>query len=760
MWALLLMSELMGIYVASVMKISSILCLFAIISLMILYKNADIKNKRYIALLAIFFISIIAVNFRNRNVQRDYVSLEGKITQDFMGNENKFIFSDKYFNKYLIYTQEKSKVGDKVRIKGEVHIPAGKMNPYDFDYKNYLRAKGIDYIVYCDSVQYMGKSYIDKVRTDFREYVESTTAYLQEDNQKIVMSILLANTDYMDEMSRSDFRETGLSHVLAVSGLHIGIIFYVVDVLLKLVRVSKIKRRIIAILLTTTYIYLIYFPVGAMRSLIMYILLFMSFLSRRKYKAKDGLILSTIITLLINPYGFYSPSFIFSYLSVLGILLFANKIKIKLGSVYLRNSVAITLAASVMTIPLSLYYFNSYSVLGILSNILILPLYTLVIVLSYTMMFFKFLSPIISPTVDLILNIVSLLVQAVRNLNFINIELPADISQIAIYYLFLMLVVKRDIFARYYAFNKSILASAVLILSLSIFNYIDDREDLKMDFLYVDQAECTFIKAGKSSIMVDAAGNYDKEYRTGKIYTLNYLKHNSIREIDHLFLTHFDEDHAEGLLDIIDEVRIRNAYVSYFEDNEYLSALLERGTDVYLVKKGDIIDIGDDVRIKVISDSERYRDSNNKSMVFILECGGFKSLFTGDIHKEAEEYIDCDVDLLKVAHHGSKTSTSEDFLKRTTPLYATISAGVDNYYNHPDIEVINRLKDANIIWKSTNYHGQITLSMADGEVEFTSYLEDKLKIDSWIAVGALLLMIFIYKFGDYFVVQRTLQRRY
>ncbi len=755
-----LISVLMGIFAASVIKISSVICIVVIISLMILYKNSDIKNKTYIGLLVIFLVSIIVVNFRNRNVQSSYVSLEGKITQDFIGNENKFIFSDGYLNNYLIYSQEKPEIGDKVRIKGEVQLPSKKMNPYDFNYKNYLKARGIDYIVYCDSMKYMGKSYFDKVRANFREHVERATSYLQKNNQRIVMSILLANTDYMEEMTRNGFREAGLSHVLAVSGLHIGIILYVVDMLLKFARVSKIKRRIIAIVLTLIYIYLIYFPVGAMRSLLMFILLFMSFLNRKKYKPKDGLTVSAIITLLINPYAIYSPSFILSYLSVLGIILFASAIKAKLGSVYFRSSIAVTLAVSVMTIPLSIYYFNSYSVLGIISNIVILPIYTLVIVLSYMMMFFKFLSPILSPAADLMLNTANFLIQAINSLDFINVELTTNIFQIAIYYLFLLLVLERDVFIKYYSFNKSILVSSMLILFLSVFNYINDQDNFKMDFLYVDQAECTFIKAGKNNIMVDTAGNHDKDYRTGRIYTLNYLKYNSIHEIDHLFLTHFDEDHAEGLLDIIDEVKIKKAYVSYFEDNNYIRALLERGTDVYLVEKDDIIEINNRTHIRIISDSDRYRDSNNKSMVFILNYGGFKSLFTGDIYKEVEENIVEDVDFLKVAHHGSNTSTSDDFLKRTTPIYATISVGIANYYNHPDEAVINRLEDNNILWKSTNYNGQITLNITDGEVEFTSYLEDGFEINPWIAVGALLLTIFIYKFGDYFDVQRTLQRRY
>ncbi|CDZ75137.1 DNA internalization-related competence protein ComEC/Rec2 [Peptoniphilus sp. ING2-D1G] len=757
---MLLIALLLGVFVANMIKISSILCLCTIILLVVFYKRSDIKNRIYVSILIIFLVSIISVNFRNKNTLLGYVSLEGKIIQDFIDNENKFIFSDSYLNKYLIYSKEDLKIGDKVRIKGEIKLPKGKMNPYDFNYRNYLKAKGIDYIIYCDSARYLGKSFIDEVRADFREYVKSAISFLKEDNQRIVMSILLANTSYMDEMSKSDFRESGLSHVLAVSGLHICIILYVVETLLKLVRVSKIKRRLFAIILAFIYIYLIYFPIGALRSFFMFTILFMSFLGKKKYKPKDALILSAIITLLINPYAIYSPSFMLSYLSVLGILLFAKTIKSKMGSVYFKESIAITLSVSIMIIPISFYYFESYSILGIISNIFVLPIYTLAIILSYFMVIFKFAAPVISPAVDLILDGAGLLIKLINKLNFLNVNFYVGIFQVITYYLFLLLIIKRYVFIKYQAFNKSIFISSVLILIFSMFNYINKKDNFIMDFLYVDQAECTFIKNNKTNIMIDTAGSRDKNYRPGKIYTLNYLRYNSIDKIDYLFLTHFDEDHAEGLLDIIDEVEIKRAYVSYFEDNEYIKALLERGVDVYLVEKNDIINIDDNTTIEILSDSKNYRDANNKSMVFVLNHRGFKSLFTGDIYKEVEEHIYEDADLLKVAHHGSSTSSSDDFLKRTTPVYATISAGVDNYYNHPDEDVIKRLNENNILWKSTNYDGQITLKITDAEAEFTSYLEDRFKLNPWVVIGALLIVIFIYKFGDYFDVQRTLQRRY
>ena len=146
-------------------------------------------------------------------------------------------------------------------------------------------------------------------------------------------------------------------------------------------------------------------------------------------------------------------------------------------------------------------------------------------------------------------------------------------------------------------------------------------------------------------------------------------------------------------------------------------------------------------------------------MVFILNHRNFKTLFTGDISSKVEEKLKTKADLLKVAHHGSKTSTNEDFIKKLNPIYATISAGFENSYGHPHEEVLKTLEDNNVKYKSTNKNGMISLQIRDEGVYFTSYDQKDYRFIYYIAMYIILLLIFLLKFGDYFELQTNLQGR-
>ncbi|WP_180339337.1 DNA internalization-related competence protein ComEC/Rec2 [Peptoniphilus catoniae] len=759
MFILVFVFSLLGIICADKFNISSLLALAFIGLLGFLYKDFSRKNRFLIVLALVFLINVISLNFKNSIILDENVTIIGTIVEDSLKNNRRYVLRDKFFNRYLIYSEEPLNLGDKVKIEGKSKKPLGKMNDFDFNYRGYLKSKGINYIIYVNKVDFLGKSYLNNLKSGFRDYVKASLRPLSEDNKKIILAVLLADSDYIDDGRKLDFRQAGLSHILAMSGLHIGLILLISEKLLELLKFSKIKRRLFSLFIAFSYIYLVFMPLGALRAYLMYLFLFLSFIFKKKYRSIDALALSGTLTLLINPYAFYSLSFLLSYLSVLGIILFYRRFNILFKRRKFSSSLALTSSVSLMILPACLYYFNEFSILGFISNLIVLPFYTFAIVLSYLMVIFNFASFILAPSVNLALDLSNFILSFINKLNFINLNLfTLSPASLVVYYSAIALYLVREKFKGYYKFNKAVFVSmvGVFILSFSIYYYNYCRS-YEMDFLYVAQGESTLIRDGNSYTMVDLAGSFNRDYRSGEIYTLKALRSKGIKKIDNLFISHFDLDHSDGLFDIIDYVKIKNVYLPYYEDNEYVDLLKKKADKVYLLKTGDRFKLKD-LNIKVISASLEKFKSNDKSMVFLTDYKGFKSLFTGDISEDREKFINVNADLLKVPHHGSNTSGSQEFLERVNPKFATISAGLDNIYNHPGNELIDRLNAQGIIWKSTNFNGGIKLKITGDRITFKGYL-DKEPLDLTFLIAWIILLIFIIKYGEYFAVQGNLQKR-
>ena len=761
----LLLSFLLGIFIASTIKISSYISLLAFGFFIFFYFKSP-KKFNLISLSLIFlFLGFISTNFRNRNIiNSEEISIKGQVVENSISNENKYIIRDNKFNYYLLYSDENLKLGDKFSLKARVKRPMGKFNDFDFDYKSYLKSSKIDYILYEESLSIKSRSKLGELKELFRAHTLKSLSYLNDKNKNTMASILLANTDYMDPNLKDNYRQAGISHILAMSGLHIGVLFVLINFILKKLSLSKKLRFGITAFLIFFYIYLSSMPFGALRAYIMILITFYSFISKRKIDKFDALLTSAILILIFNPYAILSASFLLSFFSVAGILLLYRPIYLALPSKLSNKSLALSIAISIMIAPICLYFFSQYSILSIISNIFIVPLITLSIVLAIVMVIFSPFAIIISASVDLLLNISNFLIEYINKISFINISGSInELSILIIYYLFIFFAYNKDSFLKYNKFLRSVFYAFVLV---SLFNFtyliLENQNYFRMDFIYVNQGDSTIIRTKNKTIMVDTGGSLNENYRPGEIYTLNYLKSRSIKNIDYLFISHFDEDHVDGLFDIIDYVNIDKVFVSYIEDNPYLNLLKSRGIDTYLLNKNDILKIDKNTYIEVLSDRKEgteVTDANDKSLVFILNHKNFKTLFTGDISSKVEENLKAEADFLKVAHHGSKTSTSEDFVKRLKPRYATISAGFENSYGHPHEEVLKTLEDNNIKYKSTNKNGMISLQIRDEKIYFTSYDQKDYRFIYYLAMYIILLLIFLLKFGDYFELQTNLQGR-
>ncbi len=232
--------------------------------------------------------------------------------------------------------------------------------------------------------------------------------------------------------------------------------------------------------------------------------------------------------------------------------------------------------------------------------------------------------------------------------------------------------------------------------------------ELQIYFLNVGQADSIFITNKGKNMLIDAGNNAD-----GNLI-VEFLKENNIEKIDYLIGTHPHEDHIGGLDDVIKEMNVENIFMPKKESNtktfeDVLDAIKEKGKKIIAPKVGDIFSLGD-ASFEIMSIENDAEEANESSIVIEMTYGTQKFLFTGDMEVANEEKRSWnDIDVLKVAHHGSNTSSSAEFLYQTLPEIAVISVGKDNSYGHPHHEVLERLNDVQSEVYRTDLDGTILI---------------------------------------------------
>lgn len=709
--AYLLIATILGVFLGR-FNINFYFLLFTILSsLFLFFKSYSEKNKTIF-----LFVFIIAFAALDTNVESMEKYSENQLIKDnfiiLSKKDNNYIIKENSLlgDKYKIYSDKSFKIGDEITLEARVKNFDSKMNYYGVDYKKYYLSNGIKSKFKVLNIEKTKNiSFTGKIQEKFISRVNSSLDYyLSKRNSNSMKSILLADTFYMEDEDIEYFRNIGISHILALSGLHIMIIIYFVDYFFKYFIKSKIKRRVFSSILIFIYLFFLGFPVGGLRAFIMSITLFFSFLYKKKYSSLNALCLSAIVLILINPNIIYSVSFLFSFTSVLSINLFYGRIKSNFRDNFLLDSLILTFSASILMLPLNLYFFEEFSILSFISNVLIIPIISLAIILSFVIVIFSFLAIIISPFLNLILNLSFYLIEIVNDYSFLKLSFYSfNIYFVIIYYVIIFIIFNSEKLRDFYLL-KDLLKFYMIFcfVFLLIFNYVD-YNTLKVDFLYVDQGDSSLISYRGKYYLVDTGGYYGENYSPGKIYTREYLRGQNIKEIEALFISHFDEDHCEGVLDLIDDIKFNRIYISYIDDNYILREILNKGIKTILLKKDNLIKLDDNTFFKVHLDSSNYKNPNDRSLVLSLNHFNNSILYTGDISNKVDNNIRGRFNILKVAHHGASDSSSEAFLDEITPKEAIISCGIDNPYNHPKDDLLERLNNRGINTFITSKNGQI-----------------------------------------------------
>ena len=561
-------------------------------------------------------------------------------------------------------------LGDKITFKGTLSKPKNNTIPNTFNYRKYLYNHHVYYLVKIDNIKVISKT--RSVKYKVKNYiVKRSEKFKHSDYFK---AFLIGDKSEMDDYSI--FQKNGVSHLFAISGMHLSLLSGIILFLFKKSRFKEILACIFLILFSmiTNYSSSIY------RSLLLFIYIVLNKKLDLRISTVNVLLLVVCTLLIFNPLIIYDMGFLYSVSVSLGLILFNKYMKKN----YFVNMFLTSFIAFLFSLPITLYYNYEINLMQIINNVVIVPLVSIIIYpLTILTFIFSFLEPILNVLIS-ILKFIS------THLIMINIIVPkVSLIFYFIYYVFLFMFLKT---------NRNIFILLIIIYTLCIKTKPLIDFNTYVYFLDVGQGDSSLIYSKHKVILIDTGGNDNIKVSDN---TIKFLKSTGKSKINYLVLTHGDYDHMGEAINLVNNFKVEKVIFNCGEFNELekdLIKVLDKKKIPYYscIKELNI----DDNKLYFLNNKD-YGNENDNSSVIYTKLNNYKFLFMGDAGVEVEEdliekYNLQDIDVLKVGHHGSKTSSSKKFIDEIEPKYSIISVGKNNRYGHPNNEVLNNIKDSKI----------------------------------------------------------------
>lgn len=616
-------------------------------------------------------------------------------------------------------------VGDMLLINGTYLEPDVARNERGFNYKEYLKTLEIYGTVEINHYKVIKKGRINKLilyTARLKEILKSNISKVikKAENKNLLIAMILGDTEDLSEELKTDFLNSNLYHILSVSGGQVSNIIIGITILFRLLKIHKKIMDVLCIVILIEFMFLTGLTPSIIRACIMCIISLISGLIIRRYDIANSLGISLLIILINNPFAINSLSVLLSYFGFLGIIVLGSFTIKEVNKViknnilrYILNIVISSVAAQIFIFPIILYIFGTISLTFIFSNLLIIPLSTVITIIGLFIMICPLqIFGFVEPLIELTINIVGFF----SNIGISKIYcIIPNIKEIITYYvmsLYLYYMLRRDYIYKIKHFFRKYKKILVLILLLCIgisFIYKNIPKDLYINFIDVGQGDSTLITTQfNKKILIDGGGSeFGSTFDVGEKTLLPYLLKKKIHKLDYVIISHFDSDHVGGILTILEELNVKQVLipkqVEYSENyNKFLDIIKKRNIKVKIVGEGNTINIDKNTYLDILWPEEKQITDNvlnNNSLIVRLCYKNFKMLFTGDIEEIAEQKLlqkyenteKLTADILKVAHHGSKSSSIAEFLEKVNPRIALIGVGKNNKFGHPNAGVLDRL---------------------------------------------------------------------
>ena len=626
------------------------------------------------------------------NVNEDFTGIVTTIVK----KENSFKLTIKGKEKLIVYINniDNLDLGDKATVSGEYVLPKKATIPNNFDYQKYLYNNHIFYIMYAKELKILKKN--QNIIYETKKYILNKTNNYK--NRGYLNAFIIG--DKTDLEFYETYQNNGISHLFALSGMHISMLSLLIYKL-----VNKFKHKdLIVIMFLLFYVTLTNFSASILRTIIFFIILKLNKKLDLNISTKNSLLLTLSIIMIYNPLIIFDIGFQYSGLVTFGLIVSTKYYKKN----YFYNLFITSFIALLFSLPITLYNNYELNLLSIINNLINVPLITFIIYpLSLLTFILKFLEPIYNITIYLL--------EFINNLSSIfslTVIIPkVNIIFYLIYYILIYLYIESNN-------KKYILIACLYLLSFKLKPFIDRNNYVY--YLDVGQGDSSIVIYNDEVVMIDTGGISNYFVSSGSIKLLKSLGYS---HIDYLILTHGDFDHMGDSIYLINNYNIKNVVLNNDSFNELETNLIKKLKNKKIKYYQNVKKIPISNNIITILNTKEYDNENDNSNVIYMELNNYNFMFMGDagVDKEndiLERYNISNIDVLKVGHHGSKTSSSKKFINKINPKYSIISVGKNNRYGHPNKEVLNNLD-----------HSKIYRTDEDGSIMF-KIKNNKLKIET------------------------------
>ena len=686
-------------------------------------KTIFVSKKIFLSLIfLVFILTWYQVFFKNDNSkfsnEEEITGLikskkvtNNKITLELKSKENIIL------NYYVDTYDELNKLNDVlyegiiITAHGTLNQPSNNTIPNTFNYKKYLKSKKIYYTFNADALEVVGQN--SNIYYQFKHWLSKRIESI--DDTGYIKAFVLGSKNEIDEDIFKTYQNNGITHLFAISGMHISLFSSILLFLLKKVHLKDNQAYPIILLFLLGYTFLVSFTASVVRAFTLVLLLYLNKRLKLDIRTTRIFIYAIVLILFLNPFFILDIGFLYSGLTSFGLILFSDYLKTSNKVLALLR---VSLIALLFSLPITINNFYEYNFLSILANILIVPLVSTII---YPLSLITLIFPFFHPILKFFLMILETISTILSSITWFKIILPKMPWFLIIGYYFIIYLIFKTKKKRYVIFL------IILLLGYKLsFNF---DNNFYVYYLDVGQGDSILLISPRSrkATLIDTGGKKSvsyNEFPPNEYHISNnvitFLKSINISKINTLITTHGDYDHMGESINLVNNFKVGNIILNCGSLNELEQNLITI-LDKKHIKYSKCINQLDISPIKLyFLNSGEYDNENDNSNVIYAKLNDYKFMFMGDAGVEKEKdilnkYNISVIDVLKIGHHGSKTSSSKEFITKIKPKYSIISVGKNNRYGHPNKEVLENLKDSKIY--RTDQDGSIMFKIKNNKLK-------------------------------------------
>ncbi|MBC2062543.1 DNA internalization-related competence protein ComEC/Rec2 [Listeria marthii] len=644
---------------------------------------------------------------------------------------------EKFQLSYKITTEEEQQqlknlqYGQFISVSANIETPQVNRNQNQFNYQEHLKRQRIHYVLQASSLSIsdeVSPSILMRIQNIRLQTITHITENISPKINPYFLALITGEKNGFSPEMYETYQQMGVVHLLAISGLHVNLLVGAIYFLLLKFGITRERAVLCLLIFLPFYIILTGTNPPVIRAATMTALLLLSEKYATKWSSFSVICLSFVLFFLLQPYVIYEVGFQLSYAVSFGIILSSRQILTRQQNIFTK-SLAISFVSTMMSSVVMMYHFYSFSWVGIFFNLLYVPIFTIIILPGCISVFLlSMCSPVLSAIPE---SVLTFLIQFIESFTNVLAKIPRQTIVTGRPNTIILVLIIGTILLFFYQWQKKkfpigIFIFFCLLCYISSFNFIG-----KVSFVDVGQGDSILIQLpyNKGNYLIDTGGQlpFEKEdwakkrkpFTIGESTLTPVLKSKGISSLDKVIITHSDADHMEGLDDLAKNISIKELIFAQGAENK---AIMKEALDAMPQVKQTIIlaganwQVGEN-RFECLYPTQAGVGGNDDSIVLKAILDNKVWLFTGDLEANGEQKLldqPVKADILKVGHHGSKTSTSKEFIQQVQPTFAIISCGVKNRFGHPHAETLKTLDAAETMILRTDLQGEIIYTFGKG----------------------------------------------